>query len=101
MGWCHYQDKDGNCDHGNDANKGDVCCPGLLKHHLFKIPKSEVTADAIALREQLLDDLGIKSNGTAEDKLLRCSLLDTEMVMTKVKECDLGAAARRPLNFNV
>ena len=42
MGWCLYQDKDGNCDHGTDANKGDVCCPDLLKHYLFKIPKSEV-----------------------------------------------------------
>ena len=77
---------DGNCEHGTVANKGDACCPGLLKHpNLFQIPKSEVTAaDAIALREQLLDDLGINSNGTEADKLLRCSLLETEMVMKKV-----------------
>ena len=63
----------------SDAKK-TVCCPNIAKHDLFALPRSEVTTAMKELREQLLDDLGIKVNGTDADWLLRRALLETKSV---------------------
>ena len=81
MGWCHYQGRDGNCDHTNVI--GSKCCPGIEKNHLFALEKGHIADEERAMREQLLDDLGITSQGTASTKKLREDLLETKIVERK------------------
>ena len=98
MGWCHCQNSDGNCDHSNDKSKKG--CPPIDSrwqvnkeieswarsevHHLFVLANEEVTLESLMNREKILDDLGIRHSGTADDVKLRNKLLQFHEVIEKI-----------------
>lgn len=99
MGWCHYQGSDGNCTHSD--LEGQDRCPGSIKNHLLKIRRGQVANDdGMKMRSVLLDDLGIKSSGTSEDKKLRQFLLEVEDVEKKVN-INKGAPVKMPAEYAI
>lgn len=58
MGWCNYQNSDGNCEHTDE--KGINICDGLSKPQLFVLKKGSPENKERTMRETLFDDWELK-----------------------------------------